>query len=86
METFQVPAEKAGEWALNGKMLLPPQFDANKKYSVLVYVYGGPTSQTVSGRIKSTPSRALRAFGHHAFNLDTSLVPDLSRSSVHTLL
>ncbi len=50
METFQVPSEEAGEWALNGKMLLPPQFNADKKYSVLVYVYGGPNSQTVSGR------------------------------------
>ena len=43
-----VPADSEGGWAINGEMLLPPQFDASKKYSVLVYVYGGPHSQTVS--------------------------------------
>ncbi len=47
-ESFQIPAETEGGWALNGNMLLPPQFDSGKKYPVLVYVYGGPNSQTVS--------------------------------------
>ena len=32
---------------LNGYMIKPPAFDANKKYPVLMYVYGGPGSQTV---------------------------------------
>jgi len=32
---------------LNGYMIKPPNFDANKKYPVLMYVYGGPGSQTV---------------------------------------
>jgi dipeptidyl-peptidase 4 len=34
--------------ALNGWMIKPPNFDASKKYPVLMYVYGGPGSQTVS--------------------------------------
>ncbi len=33
---------------LNGWMLKPKDFDPNKKYPVLMYVYGGPGSQTVT--------------------------------------
>jgi len=32
---------------LNGWMVKPPDFDETKKYPVLLYVYGGPGSQTV---------------------------------------
>ncbi|UYZ62111.1 S9 family peptidase [Hymenobacter weizhouensis] len=32
---------------LNGWMIKPANFDANKKYPVLMHVYGGPGSQTV---------------------------------------
>jgi len=32
---------------LNGWMIKPADFDANKKYPVLMFVYGGPGSQTV---------------------------------------
>ncbi|MCB0481198.1 MAG: S9 family peptidase [Flavobacteriales bacterium] len=32
---------------LNGSMIKPINFDPNKKYPVLMYVYGGPGSQTV---------------------------------------
>jgi dipeptidyl-peptidase 4 len=34
--------------SLNCWQLLPPDFDPTKKYPVLVYVYGGPGSQTVN--------------------------------------
>lgn len=34
--------------SLNGWMLKPADFDSNKKYPVLMYVYGGPTSQEVT--------------------------------------
>ena len=33
--------------SLNAWKILPPDFDPTKKYPVLVYVYGGPGSQTV---------------------------------------
>jgi dipeptidyl-peptidase-4 len=33
---------------LNGYMIKPANFDPSKKYPVLMYVYGGPGSQTVS--------------------------------------
>lgn len=35
---------------LNYWQILPPDFDANKKYPVLFYVYGGPGSQTVKNQ------------------------------------
>ncbi|GAA4781704.1 S9 family peptidase [Olivibacter ginsenosidimutans] len=34
--------------SLNGYMIKPTPFDANKKYPVLMYVYGGPGSQNVA--------------------------------------
>ena len=34
--------------ALNARMILPPDFDAAKKYPVLVYVYNGPHVQLVT--------------------------------------
>jgi dipeptidyl-peptidase 4 len=33
---------------LHGRMILPHNFDASKKYPVVVYVYGGPHSQLVN--------------------------------------
>jgi dipeptidyl-peptidase-4 len=33
---------------LNGWMIKPPDFDPSKRYPVLLYVYGGPGSQTVT--------------------------------------
>ena len=39
---------------LNGWMIKPPAFDASKKYPVLVYVYGGPHTQTVLNKWMGT--------------------------------
>ncbi len=36
--------------ALNGWMLLPPDFDENKKYPVFMYVYGGPSTPTAANK------------------------------------
>ncbi len=33
---------------LNGYMIKPPDFDENRRYAALLYVYGGPGSQTVT--------------------------------------
>jgi dipeptidyl-peptidase 4 len=45
---------------LNGYMIKPADFDENKKYPVLMYVYGGPGSQNVSNSWGGT-----RDFWHH---------------------
>ncbi len=38
------------EVTLNGYMIKPPNFDSSKKYPVLMYVYGGPGSQTAANK------------------------------------
>lgn len=38
---------------LNAYMIKPPNFDENEKYPVLMYVYGGPGSQTVTRNFES---------------------------------
>ncbi len=45
-EFFQVDVGNGVK--LDGWMIKPPDFDANKKYPVLVYVYGEPASTTVT--------------------------------------
>lgn len=45
---------------LNGYLLKPADFDPNKQYPVLMYVYGGPGSQTVLNAWGGT-----RDFWHH---------------------
>jgi dipeptidyl-peptidase 4 len=44
-EFFQLPMPDGTK--LNAFRILPPAFDSTRKYPVLMYVYGGPTSQTV---------------------------------------
>lgn len=43
---FKLPNGK--QMDLNAFMIKPPHFDPNKKYPVLMYVYGGPGVQTVN--------------------------------------
>ena len=44
-EFFDFKTENGDQ--LNGWMIKPPNFDPSKKYPILMYVYGGPGSQTV---------------------------------------
>lgn len=37
-----------GGFTLNGRMILPPDFDARKRYPAIVYVYNGPHVQLVN--------------------------------------
>lgn len=37
-----------GKTPLNGRLIYPGNFDANKQYPVMVYVYGGPHAQLVN--------------------------------------
>lgn len=45
-EFFHVPMPDGT--LLNAMRILPPDFDSTRKYPVLMYVYGGPGSQTVT--------------------------------------
>ncbi len=44
-EMLEIPAE--GGLMLPGKWILPPDFDKNKKYPVLISIYGGPNAASV---------------------------------------
>ncbi|NBL63938.1 prolyl oligopeptidase family serine peptidase [Flavobacterium sp. NST-5] len=46
MELVKITAAD-GRTPLNGRLIYPANFDANKKYPVMVYVYGGPHAQLV---------------------------------------
>jgi dipeptidyl-peptidase 4 len=46
MELVTVTAAD-GKTPLNGRLIYPANFDASKKYPVMVYVYGGPHAQLV---------------------------------------
>lgn len=46
VEFIKVPTED--EIQMNGFMIKPPDFDENKRYPVLMFVYGGPGSQEVA--------------------------------------
>lgn len=39
-----------GKTPLNGRLIYPADFDATKKYPVIVYVYGGPHAQLVTNK------------------------------------
>lgn len=47
MELVTVTAAD-GKTPLNGRLIYPANFDASKKYPVVVYVYGGPHAQLVT--------------------------------------
>lgn len=46
-QTRLVQIPSAGGFQLNGRMILPPDFDASKKYPAIIYVYNGPHVQMV---------------------------------------
>ncbi|XP_028846925.1 dipeptidyl peptidase 4 isoform X2 [Denticeps clupeoides] len=51
LKEFHRPTTQRGTFRVAGfdlwyQMMLPPNFDKSKKYPLLIYVYGGPASQT----------------------------------------
>ncbi len=63
-----IPAEDGQ--LLQYAMLKPPQFDSSKRYPVIVSVYGGPTSQSVSRGWTDMFSQYLAQHGYIVFELD----------------
>jgi len=58
---------------LNGWMIKPPDFDPNRKYPVMFYVYGGPGSQTVLniwGRTQTGWFQMLAQMGYIIVSVD----------------
>jgi dipeptidyl-peptidase-4 len=46
--TQMITLPSKGGVALNARMILPTNFDASKKYPVILYVYGGPHAQMIT--------------------------------------
>jgi dipeptidyl-peptidase 4 len=58
---------------LYGKLMLPANFDANKKYPVIVYLYGGPHAQMVTNRFPESNNLwydLLTQKGYVVFSMD----------------
>ncbi|WP_066627600.1 S9 family peptidase [Labilibacter marinus] len=68
-----------GETDLYSRMILPPNFDASKKYPVVVYVYGGPHAQMVKNSWLGS-ARMWQLYmaqqGYIAFTMDNRGTPD----------
>src|SRR5690606_27159117 len=72
-----------GSTALHYSLIKPAGFDAKKKYPVVVYVYGGPATQTVT---RAWPTRGDALFnqylaqqGYVVFSLDNRGTPRRGR-------
>ncbi len=64
---------KDGKTELFGRLILPNNFDPNKKYPVVVYVYGGPHSQLVTKGWQNSArwwQYYMASKGYIAFTLD----------------
>jgi dipeptidyl-peptidase 4 len=58
---------------LYGKLMLPANFDANKKYPVIVYLYGGPHAQMITNRFPESGNLwydLLTQKGYVVFSMD----------------
>lgn len=62
MEFFTFTTERGD--AINGWMILPPEFDETQKYPVIMLQYSGPDSQRVLDRWKKNWEHALGEMGY----------------------
>ncbi|UNK42782.1 S9 family peptidase [Luteimonas sp. S4-F44] len=78
-----------GRTPLHYSLIRPAGFDANKRYPVVVHVYGGPASQTVldtwPGRADASFHQYLAQRGYVVFSLDNRGTPRRGRDFVGAL-
>src|SRR3546814_17409447 len=60
---------------LHYSLIKPADFDARKKYPVVVYVYGGPAGQTVHKVWSPDFNQYLAQHGYLVFSIDTRGTP-----------
>ena len=82
--TFQSLLAADGSTALLSSLITPPGFDPRKRYPVVVYVYGGPATQTVTdswpGRGDHFFNQYLAQRGYVVFSLDNRGTPRRGRA------
>ena len=76
-EFFRV--EIAEGLALDAWCIKPPNFSANKKYPLLIYVYGEPAGQTVLNRWGGSRALWHVMLGHTSYVHDVEFSPDGTR-------
>jgi len=74
-----------GKTPLHGMIQFPSNFDPNKKYPVLVTVYGGPASASNTATERFTVPTALTEFGFIVLNLDSRATPGMGRRQLDAL-
>jgi len=74
-----------GKTPLHGMIHYPSNFDPNKKYPVLVTVYGGPASASNTATERFTVPSALTEFGFIVLNLDSRATPGMGRRQLDAL-
>jgi dipeptidyl-peptidase-4 len=67
-EFFQIPGDSG--LTFNAFMIKPPDFNRAEKYPVLVYIYGGPNSQTVNKKFKNLWHQMMAQKGYIIFCMD----------------
>ncbi len=88
---IELPCKNAKD-TLYARMILPPNFDATKKYPVILYVYGGPHAELVTKSWKNGArwwQYYMAQKGYIAFTLDNRGTPNRGRdfeTSVHRRL
>ncbi len=60
---------------VDGYVIKPPNFDASKKYPVLVQIYGEPASQTVVDRFGGLYGRYIASLGYLVVSFDNAGTP-----------
>jgi dipeptidyl-peptidase-4 len=71
-----------GKTTLRGLIQFPSSFDANKKYPVLVPVYGGPASASNTPRETFVTPSPLTEYGFIVVNLDTRASPGMGKRTL----
>jgi dipeptidyl-peptidase 4 len=66
-QMFAVPSQYG---PLDAEILYPPNFDRSKKYSVVMYVYGGPDAPTTADRFGGLYEQLLAREGIIVFSID----------------
>lgn len=85
IKEFFVFQTEAGD-SLNGYLIKPADFDENKKYPLLMYVYGGPGSQTVTnawGGTRDLWHQTLAADGYIIASIDNRGTGGMGRDFKH---
>ena len=74
-----------GKTQLHGMISFPSNFDASKRYPVLVSVYGGPASASNTSSERFQTPNALTEYGFIVLNLDSRATPGMGKRQLDAI-